>query len=901
MGKTLRWLTVLAFVLSLSCIVFPAPGQDFEDEGAEELGGEETTEEVGDTDAGGDEMLIEEEGLTAEEIAEDYETDKALEAQVAAKNAAIEAENALGNGDYELAVAKFKEALDLAPDDEAYAERLKEVQKKYVYDLLKEDRYAEAVAQADDFLARFKDPNDPQVQQVENFRETAAGLLEAPPAEEEEEAAEVAKRAMPTLKARTDKELVAEAMKAYHLKDYELAKDLLLDARDINKYNVEVDRWLDEVNRKIGLHERSIRETTRRNLMIAVDRAWNQRPPRPEYEIGPIKAPDKPEQSEARILILEKLDTIIPAVDFKDAELREVIEFLAREAKVNIVIDPVVFITLGTTPEMPTTTGPSIEPFPEVPSGTGEEFPMPGEEAPFPSEFAPQGGGFDPRGDLPPEFGTGFETAPGFPAPPGELGGEFGAAPALGTSTMPQSSTITIHLENVPLKYVLRYVLRYKNLKYVVEDYAILIIPIDYVLPEELETEIFRLSTSGIGISTGAMPTPGFRSSEDLGGGGFEGFGGGFEEESGGGQTENIEEWLRKAGGVTWGTGTNIVYHQPTATLIVTNTPTNMVLIRELIKIWDRPPMQVEVTARFVELQYNRNFENSFKIGMTDYLKWTRNEERNLGTLPLASRERVELLADPSSTLRVSASTPVLDIKGILTRPEFRIIWYALDQSGYSDLLSAPRVTTISGNMALIQVVQEIRYPTEYETESLEDVYVEAGAVVYPFYVTPGTFETREVGIRLNVTPTVSSDGEVITLVLLPEVSDLVGWINYGTDFIPAWQPTFESRDVTTTVYINDGETLVLGGVIQADITTVSDRVPFLGSLPLVGRLFRSEYEIADKSNLVIFVSADLITSRGTRVRQEREMTKQRERFFEQFRGEVEAAEREMTTVPEGT
>ena len=152
MGKTLRWLSVLAFVLSLSCVLFPAYGQDLEE--VEEVVGEEDGEAVEEGegfDVGGDEML--EEDLTAEEIAEDFETEKALEAQVRAEDAKRQAEAALASGDHQLAVAKLKEAVELVPDDEQTLERLKEVHKAYVYELLRTGKYADVVVQADDSWA----------------------------------------------------------------------------------------------------------------------------------------------------------------------------------------------------------------------------------------------------------------------------------------------------------------------------------------------------------------------------------------------------------------------------------------------------------------------------------------------------------------------------------------------------------------------------------------------------------------------------------------------------------------------------------------------------------------------------------------------------------------------------
>ncbi len=919
MGKTLRRLAVLALVLSLSCVLFPVYGQG---EIEEVVSGEpaEPIEELEGIDVGGDEMLEEAE-LTAEEIAESVETEKALEAQMGAETAKREADAALASGDYDLAVARLKEAVRLVPDDEEALEHLREVQKAYVYDLLKAEKYDEALIQADDFLARFTDSSDRDVMEVESFRATAAELSHAGPIDTQTEQEQVA--GTPLLDQLDDTQLLAEAIRAYRKKDYEIAEDLLLSAREIEPYNIEVTRWLDRVKYQKYLHKRSFREAIRKDMLEQVQNAWIDRPRAPRVEVGPIGPPEPEPVSKAREVILRKLETIIPKVDFEEAELKEVIRFLSREADVNIVIDPVVLQAGGVT----TTPGP-LEPYPEEGGFLGEEpITIPSEE-PGLGEFAPQGsigpaaraaaaspGGTAPRGPAYPE------EMPGGRLSPERFRTGPTTAPSIGTGVYapPQQSTISLHLTNVPLKDVLKYVLRFKNLKYVVEDFAILIIPIDYVLPEDLETEIFRLSTSGVGTSAAAQP--GFTEGED---GGFGSFGGsaygdsGFGEDGGAGvgQPQTIKEWLQNAAGVTWPDHSDIVYHQPTATLIVTNTPTNMVLIRELIRIWDRPPMQVEVEARFAHIEMHHGFENAFRLGMTDALRWTRNEGRNLGTMPLASRERIELLSNPGTLIGTisddafsdlgdltgTGSDALLRISGILTRPEFSLVWYALDKTTTTELLSAPRVTTVSGQQALISVREEIRYPTEYETESIEEVVAYEAQLTGAqlFFATPSTFETRNVGILLSVTPTVSSDGEVITLVLLPEVSKLIRWINYGSQMIPLNQPVFQARTVTTTVYINDGETLVLGGIIQGDTTTVEDRVPVLGSIPLLGRLFRGSYEIDKKVNLMIFVSADLITSRGTRIKRERQLTEQRARYLARYQRELEAAEAEGQSITTG-
>ena len=77
-----------------------------------------------------------------------------------------------------------------------------------------------------------------------------------------------------------------------------------------------------------------------------------------------------------------------------------------------------------------------------------------------------------------------------------------------------------------------------------------------------------------------------------------------------------------------------------------------------------------------------------------------------------------------------------------------------------------------------------------------------------------------------------------------------------------------EARTVTSQVTIYDGETLVMGGIVRDDSTFNDNRIPILGDLPLIGRLFRSEYEVHTKSNLLIFTTPRLVNPNGSPLRQ---------------------------------
>jgi len=128
------------------------------------------------------------------------------------------------------------------------------------------------------------------------------------------------------------------------------------------------------------------------------------------------------------------------------------------------------------------------------------------------------------------------------------------------------------------------------------------------------------------------------------------------------------------------------------------------------------------------------------------------------------------------------------------------------------ELIGSASLVTISGQEARMQMVEEVRYPTEYDAETAQKETADGKTVrLGPSVVLPRKFEGRDVGIRLAVTPTVSLDGTQLALVLLPEVSYPAGWVNFGSQTFT--QPVFTSWTLTTTVVLRDGMTMVLLGV----------------------------------------------------------------------------------------
>ncbi len=253
-----------------------------------------------------------------------------------------------------------------------------------------------------------------------------------------------------------------------------------------------------------------------------------------------------------------------------------------------------------------------------------------------------------------------------------------------------------------------------------------------------------------------------------------------------------------------------------------------------------------------------------------------------------------------STSAAVSSLSPgVAAFAGVFTDPQFQVVIRALSQKKGVDLMSAPSVTAKSGQRATVEVIREFLYPTEFDPPEIPQQFggnlgfaggglglggsTGGGFPVTP--TTPTTFEMRPVGVRLEVDPVLGGDGYTIDLTLAPEVTEFEGFINYGSPIQTSGtdalgnprpiiltenvinQPVFSSRKVNTSVTIWDGQTVALGGLIREDVQDVEDKIPLLGDIPILGRLFKTKAEDHFKRNLMVFVTASVIDPSGQKVK----------------------------------
>ncbi len=346
--------------------------------------------------------------------------------------------------------------------------------------------------------------------------------------------------------------------------------------------------------------------------------------------------------------------------------------------------------------------------------------------------------------------------------------------------------------------------------------------------------------------------------------------------------------------GVGWPDKSSIKYVNGIGKLVVANTLENLTTFERVLNMLNVVPYQIEIEARFVEVAQTDVDSLGLEWMLTD--NWELLEKKGSEGTPLAGRERVVMNANAAGGgftrgNRFLSSTGIgnnfiaddlLSLSGVLTNPELTVVLHALQQRGNTDVLSAPKITTQSGQLANIRVVTEYIYPTEFETEPIggssgnNNNNNNDGAGAVGAVVTPSSFEMREVGVILEVLPTVTPDGQMINLTLSPEVVTEPTWKNYGSSYtsydpngnpvvqeLNMEQPFFHTRRLTTSLLIYNGATVVMGGMITEVRTDVEDKIPLLGDIPIIGRLFRSRYESSEKKNLLIFVTARLVDPSG--------------------------------------
>ena len=471
-------------------------------------------------------------------------------------------------------------------------------------------------------------------------------------------------------------------------------------------------------------------------------------------------------------------------------------------------------------------------------------------------------------------------------------------------SINPADARITITLNQIPLGEALRYIASQAGLKVKIEPYAVSIIPISE-LSNDLLTKEYRVPPGFICGSVERerllVESACVDQCEDR-----------CRRPAPGKIPRNrpvVVSWsIAKAPRNFWRArafpfppGASANFLPQSSRLIVRNTADKLELVDAIVEQANvSGPKQVEIESKFVEITQNNLKELGLRLvarasstfaGSQPRLRRRRHVRhrrgrltqaifrsparwRSSGQFPVTGGNRSGNLAISGNAIdallvrdrRLPAVAPgIFGLGGVFTDPQFQVVIRALNQKKGVDLLSAPRVTTKSGQRAVIEIVREFRYPTQFQPpqipQTVGSVRTDAGVgsivpsgAASPVPVTPTTptaFETRNTGRharsrtgrrsgwRHDRSEPCAAGGRVRRLHQLRQPDPLtaasfVNTITGGLSSSPQSvltpnvinQPIFSTRKVTTSVSVWDGQTVVLGGLMREDVQKTEDRTP---------------------------------------------------------------------------
>jgi len=444
----------------------------------------------------------------------------------------------------------------------------------------------------------------------------------------------------------------------------------------------------------------------------------------------------------------------------------------------------------------------------------------------------------------------------------------------------PEAATVSLELRNIKLQTALKYLCDQirggEKLRYDVENSAVLILPVTET-GGELETRSYNLPPSLLANSVKSGDAS--KSPSALG-----------------------SLVLDSIGVNTSLENSSAICFPDTGKLVVRNTPNELSKIEQRIRDAQGEPAQkqFEVETKFLSFTENdvKNFTFNLQMsgstaipnpgspgtiydpgsasGGTDGLRGTAGLSPGGGSVTA-----LQQLLDP--TYPQTASNQV-GVNAQVFGRGFAAVLQLLQNAIGRDLVAAPRVTLADGKQSKIVISRRMFYPTSYTAPNVpnNDQGVGAGFILPS---NPTGFEYRDIGTTLEVKGESTSIPKAVDLDFTNLlVEDFEGFVDYGVliaaapltpneqnysttiGAAPYLVPIFSKKSLQSRVRLIDGETVGMGGLISDVVQLVDDKVPMLGDIPMLGRLFRSEASQKIKSNLVIFCTLRIINPDGTLV-----------------------------------
>ncbi len=471
--------------------------------------------------------------------------------------------------------------------------------------------------------------------------------------------------------------------------------------------------------------------------------------------------------------------------------------------------------------------------------------------------------------------------------------------------TANKNPTVSIQLRGVSVYQALDYTCKRVGFSFTIGSGGIVEVRED-TGDSLLETEIYPLSTAAVLKMTG-LGAGGTGGAAAGGGGAASPFGGAAAGGAGAGDGQRPEEVAIK----NFLTRSGVAFEPPATlsydgtNLIVYQSRKNLDRVKNIIRRYS-DIKQVHIEAKFMEVEQKilNELGVNWNLNPTVAGTGTVNAATNLRSINsvfATNNAQVRSLNINSGTgtpqtipqpapnfpgginLGNTAQSYTANV-GIIGAETLSLAIRAIEENAGSDLMSSPSLTVLDNKTAVIKVAQLLRYPQAYgDTQSNVGTggggqLGTTGAAVAITAGTPQDFTQTEVGVSLEVTPTVGAD-DSIALNLKPKVTEFEGFVEYGGTSIAIsggvsvsvpsgfFQPIFSTREVTTEVTVFDGATVVIGGLTREEVKTIEDKVPVLGSIPLIGAAFRSSGKTIQKKSLMVFVTANLVSPGGATLR----------------------------------
>ncbi len=305
-----------------------------------------------------------------------------------------------------------------------------------------------------------------------------------------------------------------------------------------------------------------------------------------------------------------------------------------------------------------------------------------------------------------------------------------------------------------------------------------------------------------------------------------------------------------------------VVVDPRTNSAIIRDISTNIADIKKLVQKLDVPARQVLIEARIVNIAVNYEKQLGVRFGLSNTKQlsgsWAGASQLAQGTSiadvnPITSRLNFN---NPAATF-ASGATPgsiglaLARLGNVLLDLELS----ALEEEGHSETIASPRVITSNQQKAIIQTGQQIPYQQSTSSGATAIAFENA---VLSLEITPQITPDNRVVLTLKATQDTAGNAPVTS----QSTSSGTGTTSTSTSFGP---PPINTEEVQSNIILNNNETVVLGGVYQRNKQKKVDRVPFFGSLPLIGKFFRFTNEQDDRSELLIFITPKIIDTAPVR------------------------------------